>query len=552
MKTKYFLSAALTALLAVSCTDLDVDMKPYYEEYPQPEDIEIQVNTADAFFAFRGALGRRFDEGNSMNSDEYTGVSFDGDYYNNGDCANFSLHTIDYDNCKNMLNVYNDILSGITKCNNILKDVGNDPRYEPQLRAARAFYTFLLMDQWGDTPILDRVLNDDEAVDRSPRANVAKWIEDELLAVRDRMPEEVNEITYGTPTRWMVDALLAKLYINWPVYTKDVTDAAWAYGENEKLDDCIAACDDVMGSGLFALAGGDVNPNPSSKWYNKSDFKMKFFYDNDWEVKDFIYAMPFDAVSIQGMTYARFRTWRRGQNSNGLYSIEMTKSVGGNFALTPEYAALFNLPGDRRNDCIVGDGAAETFDVYQYDAYTGEKTDVRNTYNDQPVTFTRKITLKDQDNHLNTGADMTGWCQGYKSIKFFPNITDYNNNGRNQSNDVPIFRYADILLMKAEAITRGGAATNGDTPQGLFNQIRKYAGAPELAAAPTLQDIEDERGREFLDEHWRRNDMIRFGHFERPWGFKTQYGSNDPKMRLWPLSIDVLNVNTNWKQNPGY
>ena len=45
MKTKYFLSAALTALLAVSCTDLDVDMKPYYEEYPQPEDIEIQVNT---------------------------------------------------------------------------------------------------------------------------------------------------------------------------------------------------------------------------------------------------------------------------------------------------------------------------------------------------------------------------------------------------------------------------------------------------------------------------------------------------------------------------
>ena len=117
---------------------------------------------------------------------------------------------------------------------------------------------------------------------------------------------------------------------------------------------------------------------------------------------------------------------------------------------------------------------------------------------------------------------------------------------------MPIFRYADILLMKAEAITRGATDPKGETAVSLFNQIRSYAGAPTLAAAPTLQDIEDERGREFLDEHWRRNDLIRFGHFERPWGFKTQYGSNDPKMRLWPLSIDVLNVNTNWKQNPGY
>lgn len=42
-------------------------------------------------------------------------------------------------------------------------------------------------------------------------------------------------------------------------------------------------------------------------------------------------------------------------------------------ALTPEFAELFCLPGDRRNDVIAGDGTAETFDVYQYDAVTGEK-----------------------------------------------------------------------------------------------------------------------------------------------------------------------------------
>ncbi len=83
------------------------------------------------------------------------------------------------------------------------------------------------------------------------------------------------------------------------------------------------------------------------------------------------------------------------------------------------------------------------------------------------------------------------------------------------------FRYADILLMKCEAIVRGASATRGDTPQSLFNQIRSYVNAPTIATNLSLQDILDERGREFLDEHWRRNDLIRFGDFERNWGFKT-------------------------------
>ena len=284
---------------------------------------------------------------------------------------------------------------------------------------------------------------------------------------------------------------------------------------------------------------------------------MKFFYTNGPEVKDFIYAMPYDAVSQQGLTYARFRTWRRGQNNNGFYSIEMTNSVGGNFALTPEFSKLFSLAGDRRNDCIAGDGTAETTDIYQYDNVTGEPTTVRNNYKGEEVTFTRSITLLENgEDQLNTGAAMTGWTQGYRSIKFFPNITEYNTYSRNQSNDVPIFRYADILLMKAEAIVRGGAQTSTgisgcDDATSLFNQIRSYAGAPTISTTPSLQDIEDERGREFLDEHWRRNDLIRMGHFERSWGFKS-LGSSDAKMRLWPLSIDVLNSNTNWTQNAGY
>ena len=553
MKTKNILTVALLALTTIGCTDLDVDIKSQYTEYPS-SDVALSARISNCYYAFRNVLGRRYDELVSCNSDEYTAVSFDTDYLNNRDMANISLHMADPDNSASQLDSYNDILSGITNCNFLLQDLVTMDMEEAEklaisapVRAARAFYTFLLMDNWGDTPIVDYTLfgeNITDPIDRSPRAEVASWIESELLAVRDDCPSEVSESTYGTPTCWMVDALLAKLYINWNVYTQDVTSSSWSStAANEKLNDCIAACDRIIASGLFDLS---------------DDYKEKFMYTNGSHIKDFIYVMPYDAVTAGGMTYARFRTWRRGQNNNGFYSIEMTNSCGGNMTLTPEFVELFCLPGDRRNDVIAGNTGEnigmETFDVYQYDNSTGEPTDVRNTYNGEDVTFTKSITLKESNADLNCGAVLSGWTQGYRSIKFFPDINDYNLYSRNQDNDVPIFRFADIILMKCEAITRGGTATNGDTPMSLFNQIRSYVNAPTISSNPSLQDILDERGREFLDEHWRRNDLIRFGDFERDWGFKEDFNpdATNPQYRLLPLSRNVLNSNTNWDQNAGY
>ena len=95
--------------------------------------------------------------------------------------------------------------------------------------------------------------------------------------------------------------------------------------------------------------------------------------------------------------------------------------------------------------------------------------------------------------------------------------------------------------------SEGGGKKIGITIQNMENAY--WAGVMSK-----LQEILDERGREFLDEHWRRNDLIRFGDFERDWGFKYDFNPDaaNPQYRLWPLSIDVLNNNTNWTQNPGY
>ena len=105
--------------------------------------------------------------------------------------------------------------------------------------------------------------------------------------------------------------------------------------------------------------------------------------------------------------------------------------------------------------------------------------------------------------------------------------------------------------MKAEALARTGQSGAKD----LFNQIRAYAGAPQITAEPTLAEIYDERGREFFDENWRRNDMIRFGHFEDEYGFHRKgfpTARFDKECRIFPIPQDVLNKNTNWKQNPGF
>jgi hypothetical protein len=82
------------------------------------------------------------------------------------------------------------------------------------------------------------------------------------------------------------------------------------------------------------------------------------------------------------------------------------------------------------------------------------------------------------------------------------------------SNDFPIYRFADILLMKAECIIRsGGDASAAGT---LVTQVRQRAGLAALAGAPTLDNIYDERGFELSWEGHRRQDMIRFGKFTRP------------------------------------
>lgn len=535
---RLFISAGLLAMTLTGCTDLDMSPNSQYTEDPSQNSgvdpmIVVEAKMADVYYHLAGTLGRRYMEAQCLASDEFTPLAFAGGYYDSGTYAHQALHCSSPNDAS--IGWYDDVTAGITKANTILEDLGSgaSAQMKAPARAIRAYYTWILMDSYGDTPILDKVQAEGSVVPRSPRKEVAEWIESELNDIIPALTDDVTENTYGKPTKWMAEALLAKLYINWPVYTAESVDQYDAEtAANPKLDACIAACDDIINSGKFNL--GSV------------DYLHKFSYDNGWQVEDFIYAIPYDAINRQGMQYARPRTFKDMKNllPNVYGSTDkFTQSFGGNMVVTPEFAKLFSLDGDIRNLSILRG------DVYVRDPKTLRPTTEPFMYKGNQIHFTENITLAKKDNTIEVGNDANAYQQGCHSIKWFTTPADYNN-GRNQSNDLPIFRFADILLMKAEALTRQGSSG----AKALFNQIRTYAGAPTIANEPTLQEIYDERGREFFDENWRRNDMIRFGHYEDEFfpHYKDFPDANfDKRHRIFPVPQNTINLN-GWEQNPGY
>ena len=551
MKNNHIILAAALALLALSCTNLDVDVKSLYTEYPST-DVALEAKMADVYYCFRPALGRRYGESSSLSSDEQTAISFDGDYVDGNTYSHASYHNYSPDDAS--VDWYKEIAAGVTKANQAILDLGGyDSPASSYARAMRAFYMFLLMDNYGDIPVIDKVLEANAVVERKPRAEVAQWLADELTEIIPALTEEVSPATYGKPTKWMAETLLAKIYLNWPVYMAASADQYEASSyNNPHLNDLVALCDEIIASGKFSLAGGEQSGNGGTP---KNPYRAKFYPNNGPQIKDFIYAMPYDAISAQGFQYARPRIWRQGRNDGsggpGYFGTDIGNSSGGNFSVTPEAGARFDAAaaeGDLRAEQVIRG------QIYMYDPTTYEVTTTPYKYKGEDIVLSRTIEIKaggEQD--INTGKDVHGWSQGYKSVKYFVIQDDYKN-GRNQSNDLPIFRYADVLLMKAEALVRGANATGGDTAVSLVNQVRAYAKAPSKSSVD-LAVIENERALEFFDENWRRNDMIRYGRFENEYAFHVRSNSFarfDKTCRILPIPTGVLNENTNWKQNPGY
>ncbi len=558
----YIKTLMLSGVLAgmAACTDLDTDIVTEYTQFPDnPIATEGEFNGCYYYHRNEAWFGRNFWEGVFLSGDEAVGIQLAGIYFESGRYYTASVHDFNPDRPSSGL--LNDMMSGCTYTNQRILAYGGpegtDPVVAP-LRAIRAFYHFWMMELYGDVPILDHMFAEDELIDRQPRAKVAEFIEKELIEILEQgnLSDANDASTYGKPNRWMAEALLVKLYLNWGVYTNPITTVDYDT-PNEKLDECVKWCDDIINNGPFELGSG---------------YRKKFFPDNGVHIKDFIYAVPFDPYTI-GVGYwgahqmARFWGYRKDTYCKPyLWGWKPTTTKAGVYILTPECVDRFTLAGDERNGIIaVGPQKAydSSFNRTDEDVMVYSRTNFRGEPIG-PLDFKKEFEWADikgfdvGDESLETcmyGAR----CNKYPPIESDETHADYTWQG----NDIPVFRFADILLTKAECILRGARATEGHTTEGLINMVRDCASAPHVNLAAEGGDMKqvllDERSREFILEPWRRNDLIRFGKFENCAKWKVDSdkanGRNcmsDKNKRLFPIPTGDLTTNTNWRQNDSY
>ncbi len=531
-RLKYLIVSILISMSLVSCYDLDVPITTQITADAYPSDSAGYVATAGIVYAkLRDFYGMSYYFVTELSTDEAILPARGGNWYDNKGYRNFHYHewTPDYGWAVSTWDGLSQIIGYDNQSMYILQsnmpEGSQKARMLAELRTMRALAYFYFMDLYGNVPIYT-TYGDFEQKPKSDRKEVFNFIETELKACVGNLSESVNAVTYGYPTKYLAYSLLAKLYLNAEYYT----------GVN-RYNDCIAACDEVVKSGKYSLA-------------DKDKYLKMFYPDNGpTNTPEFIFAIPYNPSYSYGFMYrARYDVPRSEQAKFGLpFKPSAPEST------LPEFYANFDDPNDVRNKQwltglqYMNDGVTpvtvQTTNKGYNQFYTGDEPDKKITYQ---VELTPNIVLRQDPTLFDCGNDEIAWNMGYRNIKFYPDATS---TSRNQNNDMPVFRYADILLMKAEAILRGGTATNGETAFSLVNILRSKRTTSAAWSSVTLEDLYKERSREFAYETWRRNDMIRFGKFEGKWGFKK---NSDVTRRIFPIPTTARNLNTKLTQNPGY
>lgn len=385
-------------------------------------------------------------------------------------------------------NNWNWLYGSIYSANNAIASLTQakaDPSYIAEAKVMRAWFYYLLIDDYGDVPFFTDNSTDPTKVAQTPRATIYNFVVSELKANVDLLSETKGGTYYGRFNKWAGYTVLAKVYLN-----------AGTYTGTPDWQDALNACNKVA-SGGYTLHPAVANAgSPLGNTY------YELFGDRCPD-DETILAIYLTENVVSGNIYGI-------RSLNSSTGIALIGYNGWNGTVIPsEFYNKYDASDVRRKQFLVGaqpDGTTYTTDVSSL---------------------------------IDPGAAPN---EGIRDVKFFPaGIKD----ASGASNDFPIYRYADVLLMQAECEVRLG---NAAAAAPYLNQVRERAGLSDIAA-PTLQNIYDERGFELNMEGHRRQDMIRFGTFLNAHGFVPQGQSY---MELFPIPAAELVTNHKLKQNTGY
>ena len=322
-------------------------------------------------------------------------------------------------------------------------------------------------------------------------------------------------------TQPVVYFLLAKLALNAEIYT----DNNWTDGNKPNGKDVMFTVDGQSMNAWEATIAFCNKIETDFKYSLESNFATNFSVKNEASVEN-IFTIPMDPTLYTNEFYYLIRSrhynqglayGQGGWNGSSATKEALTAFGYGSTDQDPRFALSYyygRVQGPDGQDIKLDDG---TYLDYIADAIA--------------------LDLSGKAEEKTAGARMFKYELDEAAT----------NDGKLQSNDIVLFRFADVLLMRSEAKVRNGE--NGDAD---LNLVRSRVGASQLSNVD-LTTILAERMRELAWEGHRRQDMIRFGTFTSAYTDRPQMPNESTGFTtVFPIEARILSVNTKLTQNPGY
>lgn len=422
-------------------------------------------------------------------------------WWDNGVWIEDHQHSWDYTH-DGIWRTYSFVMDGVTRCNQILyqmEEAGvqfdGSEKLEAEVKMVRAWLYLKGIDWFRNLPLVT------DFTDTSLPSQVAPevlfgFIEREILDNVEYLEDAPNASNYGRITKAAAYTMLAKLYINAEVWI-----GRSMYAEAS------AACDKVMGFSSLQL---------------EKDYFANFSVNNE-NSSETIWAIPLEAsitgtfplhnITLQTLSQQTFNI--KNFCWDGACALQwLWESYGSGDARKASW--LEGPQYDKDGNPLMIDPSRQL----DYTPYVG------------PIYDMASPAL------LDAGVRMCKW--EYEDGLAFQAM----------SNDFPVYRLADIYLLKAECLMRLNGGTADEEAVKYANKVRQRAGAVDYTAATlTLDELLVERARELCWEGHRRQDQVRFGTYSKPWDNKT---NTDAYRDIYPIPQRAMTTNSNLVQNPYY
>lgn len=531
----------LSAVTIPSCTKLKDD--PYTtiistKFNPGPDDLAALVGAAYSQWRFILLDWNGLWRAQEITADQIVIPKRPWGWFDDGVYQRLHKHTWTTDD-EVVRNTWTRTYQGITNCNRIIYQIesGLIPVTEgkeatlAELRVVRASYYAILCDFFGNVPIVTKFdLPQGFLPEQNTRKEVYDFVVKEITESIPSLSADNNTATYGKFNKWAAYTLLAKMYLN-----------AGVYAGTEKWAECITACDAVINSG----AGFMLEPN-----------QKNVFITENQNSKEIIFGIAMDEDYTDNWNAFDLHMQTLQQENQATYNLQNTP--WGGMCAIPQFISTFDQSDLRyQNNWIKGQ---------QYTSSGQPLTVAQGDFTGKPLIFVNELP----------GLEKGESVHGLRLSKFEIKMGSTNR----LSNDYPLLRYSEVLMMKAESLLRTGQSdaaalivtslrqrnfpsdpskatvTGAQLMQGssyayglkdAFNNQFSNEGGADIRYGRFL----DELGWEFDQEGHRRTDLIRFGVFDKK-SWLSHTATNNVNRNIFPIPRTEIEKNNKLKQNTGY